>query len=171
MHKIPGFSFFLTLTPSRSLTSLKSANCSSKFNSGEKGSWEKVFCVRKMFSSLSIATLTSVLPPPPPQKKYQDKNHTQKVWHLIVVALANKQCAIVLPFSPKWEQVVEINCDPWNALSRCCVKTFTMFTMKHVIVCGLIKKRQTNRWQKQLANYCAMKDHLYIKRLRNKTFA
>ena len=34
----PGFSFFSTSTLSCSLTSLKSANNSSKFNSGEKGS-------------------------------------------------------------------------------------------------------------------------------------
>ena len=41
-----------------------------------------------------------------PPKKYQDKNKkTLKVWNLIVVGLANKQCAIVLRFSPKWEQV------------------------------------------------------------------
>ena len=94
---------------------------------------------------------------------YQDKNKkTQKVWNLIVVGLANKQCAIVLRFSPKWEQVVWTNYDPWNALSRCCVKTFTILTMKYVIVCGRIKKWQTNRCQKQVANYCPVKDDLYV---------
>ena len=50
-----------------------------------------------------------------PPKKYQDKNKkTQKVWNFIFVGLANKQCAIVLRFSPKWEQVVWTNYDPWN---------------------------------------------------------
>ena len=138
---------------------LKSPTNSSKFNSGEKGSWEKVFCVRKISSSLSIAALTSVLAP---QKIPRQKLKNTKGWNLIVVGLANKQCAIVLRFSPKWEQVVWTNYDPWNALSRCCVKTFTILTMKYVIVCGRIKKWQTNRCQKQVANYCPVKDDLYV---------
>ena len=46
---------------------------SSKFNSGAKGSWEKVFCVRKISSSLSIAALTSVLGPQKiPRQKWKN---------------------------------------------------------------------------------------------------
>ena len=112
------------------------------------GSWEKVCCVRKFRRHYPLP-LSQVYWPP---KKYQD----------IVVGLANKQCAIVLRFSPKWEQVVWTNYDPWNALSRCCLKTFTILTMKYVIVCGRINKRQTNRCQKQVAYYCPVKDDLYV---------
>ena len=58
--------------------------------------------------------------------------------------------------------MVWTNYDPWNVLSRCCVKTFTILTMKYVIVCGRIKKWKTNRCQKQLANYRPVKDDLFV---------
>ena len=42
-----------------------------------------------------------------PPKKYQDKNKkTQKAWNLIVVGLADKQCAIVLRENKWFEQTM-----------------------------------------------------------------
>ena len=140
---------------------LKSPTNSSKFNStqGKKAPERKCFALGKFRHHYPLPLSQMYWP----RQKYQDKNKkTQKVWNLVVLGLANKQCAIVLRFSPKWEQVVWTNYDPWNALSRCCVKTFTILTMKYVIVCGRIKKWQTNRCHKQVANYCPVKVDLYV---------
>ena len=41
-------------------------------------------------------------------------------------------------------------------------KPLQYLQMKYVIVCGRIKKRQTNKCQKQVANYCPVKDDLYL---------
>ena len=69
----------------------------------------KRFQGESISSSLSIPALTSVLSGPPKNTKTKIKKKTQKVWNLIVVGLANKQCAIFLRFSPNWEQVVWTN--------------------------------------------------------------